>query len=175
MIMTYSILTISSAIALIISAIVTIQFMHAAVEVAVRLPVAIIVITVNAIVRDAQTNAGKCSILRYIRVKLVIAQFLCRYPSAMPAHAYSNHYLAPSYYLQNGMVPGLPPPPSGYRGEPRSYSVMPRDYPADYRRSEYERRTQTWGVSPDSCIYYIYALYRLVLRMAVLSVCVGRC
>lgn len=63
MILTYSIITISSAIALNISAIVTIQFMHAAEEVAVRLPVAIIVITVNAIVRDGQTNAGKCFIL----------------------------------------------------------------------------------------------------------------
>lgn len=64
MILTYSITTISSAIVLNISAIVTIQFMHAAEEVAVRLPVAIIVITVNAIVRDGQTNAGKFSILR---------------------------------------------------------------------------------------------------------------
>ncbi|XP_060646397.1 chromodomain-helicase-DNA-binding protein 1 isoform X2 [Drosophila nasuta] len=66
-----------------------------------------------------------------------------RYPSALPPHAYSSHYLPPNYYLPNNMVPGLPPPPQGYRGEPRPYPVMPRDYPPDYRRSEYERRTQT--------------------------------
>lgn len=60
--MTYSIITISAAIALNISAIVTIQFIHAAEEVAVRLPVAIIVITVNAIVRDGQTSAGESSL-----------------------------------------------------------------------------------------------------------------
>ncbi|XP_030561881.1 chromodomain-helicase-DNA-binding protein 1 isoform X1 [Drosophila novamexicana] len=66
-----------------------------------------------------------------------------RYPSALPQHAYSSHYLPPNYYLANGMVPGLPPPPPSYRNESRGYPVMPRDYPADYRRSEYERRTQT--------------------------------
>ncbi|XP_034471656.1 chromodomain-helicase-DNA-binding protein 1 isoform X3 [Drosophila innubila] len=66
-----------------------------------------------------------------------------RYPSGLPPHAYSSHYLPPNYYLPNNMVPGLPPPPPGYRGEPRGYPVMSRDYPADYRRSEYERRTQT--------------------------------
>jgi len=44
--------------------------------------------------------------------------------------------------MPNGVVPSLPPPPSGYR-DPRGYPVMPRDYPADYRRSDYERRTQT--------------------------------
>ncbi|KAH8283644.1 hypothetical protein KR018_010322, partial [Drosophila ironensis] len=67
-----------------------------------------------------------------------------RYPSAHlpPPHAYSNHYLPP-YYMSNGIVPGLPPPPPGYRSDPRAYPVMPRDYPADYRRSDYERRTQT--------------------------------
>ncbi|ALC38337.1 Chd1, partial [Drosophila busckii] len=65
-----------------------------------------------------------------------------RYPSALPPHAYPPHYLPPNYYMPNGMVPGLPPPASGYRGE-RGYPVMPRDYPAEYRRSEYERRTQT--------------------------------
>ncbi|XP_070132816.1 chromodomain-helicase-DNA-binding protein 1 isoform X1 [Drosophila bipectinata] len=66
-----------------------------------------------------------------------------RYPSAhLPPHAYSNHYLPP-YYMPNGVVPGLPPPPPGYRSDPRGYPVMPRDYPADYRRSDYERRTQT--------------------------------
>ncbi|EDW12292.2 chromodomain-helicase-DNA-binding protein 1 isoform X2 [Drosophila mojavensis] len=62
-----------------------------------------------------------------------------RYPSAV-SHAYSSHYLPSNYYLPNGMA--LPPPPPGYRSE-RSYPVMPREYPADYRRSEYDRRTQT--------------------------------
>ncbi|EDW76662.1 uncharacterized protein Dwil_GK15574 [Drosophila willistoni] len=67
-----------------------------------------------------------------------------RYPSAhLPPHPYSSHYLPPSYYMPpNGVVSGLPPPP-GYRGDPRGYPIMPRDYPADYRRSDYERRTQT--------------------------------
>ncbi|XP_070142575.1 chromodomain-helicase-DNA-binding protein 1 isoform X4 [Drosophila kikkawai] len=69
-----------------------------------------------------------------------------RFPSGhLPPHAYPNHYLPPNYYMPNGVVPGLPPPPpSVYRTDPRGYSVMPRDYPADYRRSsDYERRTQT--------------------------------
>ncbi|EDW03164.1 chromodomain-helicase-DNA-binding protein 1 [Drosophila grimshawi] len=63
--------------------------------------------------------------------------------SVLPSHAaYSSHYLPPNYYVPNGIA-GLPPPPPGYRNEPRGYPVKPRDYPADYRRSEYERRTQT--------------------------------
>ncbi|XP_032571740.1 chromodomain-helicase-DNA-binding protein 1 isoform X1 [Drosophila sechellia] len=67
-----------------------------------------------------------------------------RYPSGLPPHPYSSHYLPPNYYgLPNGGVPVLPPPSSGYRSDPRGYPVMPRDYPADYRRSDYERRTQT--------------------------------
>lgn len=67
-----------------------------------------------------------------------------RYPSGLPPHPYSSHYLPPNYYgLPNGAVPGLPPPSSVYRSDPRGYPVMPRDYPADYRRSDYERRTQT--------------------------------
>ncbi|KAH8412421.1 hypothetical protein KR009_001844, partial [Drosophila setifemur] len=67
-----------------------------------------------------------------------------RYPSAhLPPHAYSSHYLPPNYYMPNGVVSGLPPPPPGYRSDPRGYPVMPRDYPAEYRRSDYERRTQT--------------------------------
>ncbi|XP_030376644.1 chromodomain-helicase-DNA-binding protein 1 [Scaptodrosophila lebanonensis] len=66
-----------------------------------------------------------------------------RYPPAhMPPHPYSSHYPQPNYYMPNGVIPGLAPPP-GYRGDPRGYAVMPREYPADYRRSDYERRTQT--------------------------------
>ncbi|BFF94261.1 chromodomain-helicase-DNA-binding protein 1 [Drosophila madeirensis] len=66
-----------------------------------------------------------------------------RYPPHLPPHAYPSHYLPTNYYMPNGIVPGIVPPPPGYRSDPRGYPMMPREYPADYRRSDYERRTQT--------------------------------